>query len=56
MPGRGSWGLGTGSSSEGAGQGTGCPGQWVWLQAVTGERPFACEWSFVEKGVGLDDP
>ena len=29
MPGRGSWGLGTGSAPEGGGRETGCPGQWA---------------------------
>ena len=59
------WVSGKGSSPEGGGHGTGCPGQQAWPQATGVQGTFQQRsqtkglnfgWYCVETGVGLDGP
>ena len=62
--GRGGWGSGTGAAPQGGGHGTGCTGQWARPRVAAVQRVFGqlsdtgfkFGWSYVELGVGLDDP
>lgn len=58
------WELGKGSAPEGAGHGTGCPGQWLWSQASGVQDVFRQHfqtlglnvgWGNLKPGVGLSD-